>query len=155
MKLAYAIKYVLGTLAALALTGLLVWLIGREGERTRQAIRDARRDAETAPSVVPQPAQGKAVGPLDRTESAPGARDTPLPANGPEPQKPGLATAADRKPAVAESAAGTEEDFNLDDHVVFPGLADEVSKTRAKPRVDPPPGNRESDAEKTNHTGSK
>jgi hypothetical protein len=118
MKPANVLKYVLGSLAALALTGLLVWLIGREGERTRQAIRDSRRDAETTPSAVPQPAQ-------------------------------------DTKPAAAESEAGTEEDFNLDDHVVFPGLADEVSKTRAKPRVDPPPGNRESAAEKTNRTGSK
>lgn len=118
MKPAYVLKYVLGTLAALVLTGLLVWLIGREGERTRQAIRDSRREVETTPNAVPQPAQGT-------------------------------------KPAVAESVAGTEEDFNLDDHLVFPGLADEVSKTRAKPRVDPPPGDRESDAEKSNRAGSK
>jgi hypothetical protein len=59
-------------------------------------------------------------------------------ARGPDQQKPGIATVAEPKPASAESAAGAEEDFRLDDHVVFPGLADEVSKTQMKPRADPP-----------------
>ncbi len=155
MKTAYAAKDVVAGLAAVILVGLLAWLISSEGERTRRKLRVSRRAAETSPSVVPQPSQDKRTRSADTSVPASVARDKSLPASEPNQQEPGIATAADSKPAAAESEAGAEEHFNLDDHLVFPGLADEASKTRAKPRVDRPAEERKSDAKEPHRTGSK
>jgi hypothetical protein len=120
----YSSKYVVAGLGTVILAGLSVWLIKSEGERTRRMLRDSRRDAARTPSVVPQPSPDQDTRP------------------------------ADTKPIAAELAARAEEDFSLDDHLVFPGLADEVSKTRAKPRADPAAGDGKINAKTVNRAGS-
>lgn len=155
MKTACSPKYVVGGLAAVILAGLLVCLIRSEGERTRQILRDSRREAEATPGVVPLPSPDKGACPADTSGPSSAARDKTPPAITPNQQQPGIATAADPKPSAAESEAGAKEDFSLDEHLVFPGLTDEVSKTRAKPRTDQPAGERKSATEEPNHMGSK
>lgn len=141
MKTAHVPKYVVGGLAAVILLGLVVWLIRSEGQRARQAIRDSRGDAQSPPKAVPPDAQGDNTRPSGMSKPSSDPRETTPAASERDQPKPAIVPATDPKPAVAESKPPAEENFSLDDHVVFPGLADEVSKPkRAKTRVDPASG---------------
>lgn len=135
MQRAYVPKYVIGGLAVVVLVGLLVWLIRSEGERTRQTIRDARRDGEPRPQAIPQETPGDTARPANTPD--PAARDVVSSTSEPDQPKPAVAPAADPRPAVVERRTPADEDFSLDDHVVFPGLANEVAKTRTRPGVTP------------------
>jgi hypothetical protein len=53
-------QYVVGSLAVVVVASLFVWLMRNEGERTRQMIRDARRQSETSSqSASPQADKGR------------------------------------------------------------------------------------------------
>ncbi len=137
MKTAYERKYVVGGLAVVVLAGLLVWLIRSEGERTRQTIRDARRRAESSHTVILPEGSADRAHSAEASTPTPDARETAMPASQAGQQKSGIASAAEARPAAVDGRVHVEEDFNLDDHVVFPGLGDELSKTRSKPHKAP------------------
>ena len=136
MQQANVPKYLVGGLTAVVLVGMVAWLIRSEGERTRQMLRDARQDVQAAPDVAPVAPSGGTTRRADSPRPAPDAPDVSSTASRPNQPKPETA-ATDPQPTAVEPPAPAEEDFNLDDHVVFPGLADEISKPQAKPSVDP------------------
>ena len=159
MKSKQLVNYVVGSLAAVALIALAAWLVRSEGERTRRAIRQAALEAEAesegetarpaknpiepagksaqgtaagsseAPKAIPQEAKdgsGRPVNPPGSAQNAPESTAGDPRSDG---HKTGKAEAlADSK--AAAPATKPVEDFDLDDHDVFPGLSRSNPKAR-------------------------
>ncbi len=108
----------IGILAALVLVVLAAWWIRSEGRRARQAIQDAARQSKSSSEAAPAEAAA-GTGPS-------GKPDVPKTA----------AKLVQAKPAAGISQAGKPDlpqDFDLNDHDVFPGLPPpSVPKTQNK-----------------------
>jgi hypothetical protein len=124
-------KYVIGGVAVLVPVVFFVWLIRSEGERTRRIIRDSRQESETSPPAGPHNGKDAAGRPADLPRSAPDARQPTAAERQPGEKEPTVAKAAEANPPVVEPKAGAE-DFNLDDHDVFPGLRPAARTTSNK-----------------------